>query len=463
MNKGTQASKSKAENAWSLLEDWSPYTQKGWDAERVIKAMFNYRKSAYDIVSGDSVLTCAHCAGVMLYCQFRGFGCAKEDFFEGGEANSLVVRTRLAAGLGSKIAYLVAGLWHQCQGSHASAIYQFQQCRSVPMSNLFRGDSHVAINEWREAYDAYNWSATKDKHFLGMYGAGKLLKLGWGCTLDVHKGTDLELQAVKLGYHKLVEAFYEGLHHGLKAPGSDGRRATRSGSGTPLSQNSGTTAFVGSAQPPSSHVGPSPTLSSQSRPQPLAETHYCRERWQQVGTEYGSFKKNETTKYRDAVCGSLHLKWEPVDGDGDCFFASVSKAMACLPKPIAISAKDLRAKVVAWLEECKDGKHGPVGTECRKYMSDELGRPSLKSVGRQSTSIPVRSMEEYITICSRGGVWVEGTPYTPPSSASISQLQPTAHCLTLTHRLPLVARSRNDVRNLPCCGHIPRHRNSCVW
>jgi hypothetical protein len=53
---------------------------------------------------------CAHCAGVKLYCQYRGFGCPKEVFLASGDDNTFFVLTVRAADHGSKIANLVAGM-----------------------------------------------------------------------------------------------------------------------------------------------------------------------------------------------------------------------------------------------------------------------------------------------------------------------------------------------------------------
>ena len=65
------------------------------------------------------------------------------------------------------------------------------------------------------------------------------------------------------------------------------------------------------------------------------------------------FKKNETRKYRDAVCKLLQCKYEAIAPDGNCFFAAVSACFEHLQYPLTISATDLRARVVAWLVECK--------------------------------------------------------------------------------------------------------------
>ena len=65
------------------------------------------------------------------------------------------------------------------------------------------------------------------------------------------------------------------------------------------------------------------------------------------------FKKNETRKYRDAVCQLLQCKYEAIAPDGNCFFAAVAACFEHLQDPLTISATDVRARVVAWLLECK--------------------------------------------------------------------------------------------------------------
>jgi hypothetical protein len=66
-----------------------------------------------------------------------------------------------------------------------------------------------------------------------------------------------------------------------------------------------------------------------------------------------AFKKSETKKYREAVCQLLKCQTKAVAPDGNCFFAAVSTCLAHLPYPLTISAQELRARVAAWLEECK--------------------------------------------------------------------------------------------------------------
>ena len=305
--------------------------------------MQGYRRQAYDMVSlgskDKSVPMCAHCVGIMLYCQFRGFGCAKEDFLSGGEANALFLKTGLAAKQGSKIASLVAGLVYQGRGDHIEAISHFEICRGVPMANVMRGDSHLALEQYKDGYEAYQYAALQ-KHFMGINCAGAMLKKGWGCKLDVVKGNRLEQEALKLGYWKIVEAYYEGIGNRRKeAESFSSYRNMRSG-----------TSQIGSAQPRPSQAGPVLSPSPLSTTQ-LADPPYSTEPWQAPKSTYGTFRKNEMKRYRDAVCGALRLRWVHMHDDGDCFFASVSKAMACLCKPMEVSPRDLRTRVCAWLGE----------------------------------------------------------------------------------------------------------------
>ena len=66
-----------------------------------------------------------------------------------------------------------------------------------------------------------------------------------------------------------------------------------------------------------------------------------------------NFKKNETRKYRDAVCNLWGLKYEAVAMDGNCFFAAVSTCFKQFDDArLSLSAADLRSRVVAWLAEC---------------------------------------------------------------------------------------------------------------
>ena len=207
------------------------------------------------------------------------------------------------------------------------------------MANVMRGDSYCALKKWREAHEAYH-CATKLDHVVGMNCLGGMLKKGWGGKLDVSRGAELEQAAWKRGYWRIVDAYYEGIGNRRKeAESFSSYRNMRSG-----------TSQIGSAQPrPSQAVpvlSPSPLSTTQ-----LADPPYSTEPWQAPKSTYGTFRKNEMKRYRDAVCGALRLRWVHMHDDGDCFFASVSKAMACLCKPMEVSPRDLRTRVCAWLGE----------------------------------------------------------------------------------------------------------------
>jgi hypothetical protein len=74
-----------------------------------------------------------------------------------------------------------------------------------------------------------------------------------------------------------------------------------------------------------------------------------------VGIPYSvcNLKRNETKKYRDAVCREWHLRFQPIAGDGNCFFESVSTAMAHFTPQLLIPATDLRHRIVEWLVAAK--------------------------------------------------------------------------------------------------------------
>ncbi len=66
-----------------------------------------------------------------------------------------------------------------------------------------------------------------------------------------------------------------------------------------------------------------------------------------------NFKKNETKKFRDAVCEFWGLQLIQTAKDGNCFFEAVSTAMAHFEVPLDIPAKELRFRIGEWLGDCK--------------------------------------------------------------------------------------------------------------
>jgi hypothetical protein len=129
--------------------------------------------------------------------------------------------------------------------------------------------------------------------------------------------------------------------------------------------------------------------------------------------ECWGMKQSQTRKYRDAVCKALGLDFKPIAAEGNCFFESVCAATVCLPPDDGriVDPKELRARSVSWLRECRDGKHEDLGVECQKFMMEELKHPILFKAGTERPA-PV-DLEQYLVSSAEDGVWVEGkTPYT---------------------------------------------------
>ena len=98
------------------------------------------------------------------------------------------------------------------------------------------------------------------------------------------------------------------------------------------------------------HLTPASTQCSFCTEVALKMAHYDT-----VGLSYHicNLKKNETRKYRDAVCREWKLRFQPIAMDGNCFFESVSTAMAHCTPPLLIPATDLRHQIVEWLVDCQ--------------------------------------------------------------------------------------------------------------
>ena len=98
------------------------------------------------------------------------------------------------------------------------------------------------------------------------------------------------------------------------------------------------------------HLTPASTQCSFCIKVALKMAHYDT-----VGLPYEicNLKKNETRKYRDAVCREWKLRFQPIAMDGNCFFESVSTAIAHFTPPLLIPATDLRHRIVEWLVDCK--------------------------------------------------------------------------------------------------------------
>ena len=112
MNGGNDQSKEVAFRAFSLLEDYSALTEP-WSSDRQQSILVSNRAQAYAMVSDPGVKNCAHCAGVKLYCQYRGFGCSKVDFFGGGTTNAYYQRL---------LDVVMQELRFPCQGGHGCLV-----------------------------------------------------------------------------------------------------------------------------------------------------------------------------------------------------------------------------------------------------------------------------------------------------------------------------------------------------
>jgi hypothetical protein len=123
-----------------------------------------------------------------------------------------------------------------------------------------------------------------------------------------------------------------------------------------------------------------------------------------------TFKKNEFKKYRDAVCALLGLSYLPIGGNGNCFFESVAALLHFID--IRMDARHVRRKSIEFLLECLDGRHGILGERCVIEMENELNKQLVSSVyvrrDQRGQLLPT-TVQEYISISSSIGVWVEGS------------------------------------------------------
>ena len=124
-----------------------------------------------------------------------------------------------------------------------------------------------------------------------------------------------------------------------------------------------------------------------------------------------SYKASETKRYRDHVCRLLNLQFEQIAGDGNCFFASVATVLGSKSNSFGITfsltAAALRKRVTDWLKPC-DGPTTDVRCECNLYMTQELHRSLAWKVGRKKEVRTPKTIEEYLMISAKDGVWVEG-------------------------------------------------------
>jgi|LauGreDrversion4_2_1035121.scaffolds.fasta_scaffold110546_2 hypothetical protein len=216
MNGGKEQSKEVAFRAFSLLEDYSALTEP-WSSDRQQSILVSNRAQAYAMVSDPGVKNCAHCAGVKLYCQYRGFGCSKVDFFGGGSSNAYYQRLLdVAAVHDNQIAYLVAGMWYQAQRVPERAAYWFQKAKGIALADVLLGDLHVGCVRWAEAFAAYNRASRLTKRsgsgpVIALQSIAYCYKMGYGCLIDKAQGVQREEEARRRGYWKISQDYYEGL------------------------------------------------------------------------------------------------------------------------------------------------------------------------------------------------------------------------------------------------------------
>jgi hypothetical protein len=216
MNGGNEQSKEVAFRAFSLLEDYSALTEP-WSSERQQSLLASNRTQAYAMVSDPGVKHCAHCAGVLLYCQYRGFGCSKVDFFGGGTTNAYYQRLlHVAAVHDNRIAFLVAGMWNQAQRVPETAADWFKKAKGIALADVLLGDLHVGCVRWAEAFAAYYRASRLTKRagsgpVIALQSIAYCYKMGYGCTIDKAQGTQKEEEATRRGFWKISQGYYEGL------------------------------------------------------------------------------------------------------------------------------------------------------------------------------------------------------------------------------------------------------------
>ena len=127
-------------------------------------------------------------------------------------------------------------------------------------------------------------------------------------------------------------------------------------------------------------------------------------------------KKNQYKKYRDEVCNLKNLHFQEIDGDGDCFFGSLSALLKQVPNPDDpdggmwdMDSSSLRQEVTAFLRLCAFSAHMQSiwGERCAMHMEHELHLPLEDSVGNYSGFRPT-TLAEYLHGSSMHGVWVQG-------------------------------------------------------
>lgn len=215
MNGGNNQSKETAFRAFSLLEDYSALTER-WTVHRQQALLASNRTQAYAMVSDPAVKNCAHCAGVKLYCQYRGFGCTKVDFFASGQSNAYYRMVLEVAMHDTKVGYLVAGMWNQAQGILERAADFLQKAKGIALADVLLGDLQVGCGRWGEAFTAYNRASRLTTRagsgpVIALQSVAYCYKMGYGCPINAAEGGHLEAEATRRGYWKIIQHYYDGL------------------------------------------------------------------------------------------------------------------------------------------------------------------------------------------------------------------------------------------------------------
>ena len=109
----------------------------------------------------------------------------------------------------------------------------------------------------------------------------------------------------------------------------------------------------------------------------LLHMDYSTETLPQVVMDTLEVKGNFATKnarFREAACQHLHLRFRPVDGQGNCFFAAVAELLQTnVPyfRMNTINADEIRARVVDYLSQCPNSTQD-VCERCTVEMEAEL-------------------------------------------------------------------------------------------
>ena len=164
------------------------------------------------------------------------------------------------------------------------------------------------------------------------------------------------------------------------------------------------------------------------------------------------YSASETRRYRDCICTLFNLVYAPIDGDGDCFFASVAMLLALVPNAFGIThiitASRMRALVVEWLRNCESSGDA-ISQQCCLHMTQELGLPIPRLVGRKWVQTKPVDVDGYLQLSSQDGVWVQGM--TPPYTTTIHHHAPPS---TIHHLTPPITKTLTQTTIAPLIHHL---------